>query len=52
MNLDAVVKISLLMRDGETFEEAENRPYDLLYDGLCRTAEHECEFLVESTEEV
>ena len=35
---------------GETFEEAENRLYDLLYDGLCNNAEAEMEFYIYHTE--
>ena len=49
--LRATVEITLLVREGETFEEAQNRLYDLLYDGLCNTAEHEAEFWIETTEE-
>ncbi len=50
MELKATVEITLLMRDGETFEEAENRLYDLLYDGLCNNAEAEMEFWILDTE--
>lgn len=50
MELKATVEISLLMRDGETFEEAESRLYDLLYDGLCCNAEAEMEFWILDTE--
>lgn len=46
-HLDATVKISLVMSEGETEEAAAERLYDLLFDGLCRVAE--CEFWVEST---
>jgi hypothetical protein len=49
MELKASVEITLLMKDGETFEEAENRLYDLLYDGLCRNAEAEMEFYIYHT---
>lgn len=49
MELKATVEISLVMRDGETYEEAENRLYDLLYDGLCNNAEAEMEFWILDT---
>lgn len=51
MSLKAVVEINLVMKDGESFEQAESRLYDLLFDGLCRNAEAECEFWIESTKE-
>ena len=50
MELKAVVEINLVMEDGETFCEAKDRLYDLLYDGLCHKAN--CDFWIESTEEV
>lgn len=49
MELKAVVEIKLVMEDGETFEQANERLYDLLFDGLCRNAN--CEFWIEDTEE-
>ena len=48
-NLKATVTISLVMRDGETEEEAADRLYDLMYDGLCNAADHHCEFWIENT---
>ena len=48
MELKAVVEIKLVMEDGETFEQANERLYDLLFDGLCRNAN--CEFWIENTE--
>lgn len=50
MELKASVEVVLLMKDGETFEEAENRLYDLLYDGLCNNTEAEMEFYIYHTE--
>ena len=44
MELKATVEVSIVMKDGETFGEAESRLYDLLYDGLCNNAEAEMEF--------
>lgn len=49
MELKAVVEINLVLEDGETFERANDRLYDLLFDGLCRNAN--CDFWIESTEE-
>ena len=49
MSLKAIVEINLVMEDGETFEEASDRLYDLLFDGLCRNAN--CDFYIENTEE-
>ena len=51
MKLKAVVEIELIMNDEESFEEANNRLHDLLYDGLCCNAEAICDFWIESTEE-
>lgn len=49
MKLKAVVEINLVIDNGETFDEANERLYDLLFDGLCRNAN--CDFLIESIEE-
>lgn len=46
MELKATVEVVLMLKDGETLEEAENRLYDLLFDGLCRNAEAEVEFYI------
>ena len=51
MKLKAVVEIELIMKDGEDFEEANDRLHDLLYDGLCCNAEADCDFWIERTEE-
>ena len=47
--LKATVSLSLVMREGETKEEAENRLYDLLYGELCTLADHHIDFWIEST---
>ena len=49
MTLKASIEIHLLMRDGETHEEAENRLYDLLWEGLCCNANHEADFWIDNT---
>lgn len=49
MGLKAIVEIKLVMEDGETFEQANDRLNDLLFDGLCRNAN--CDFWIESAEE-
>ena len=48
--LKATIEITMLCRDGESFDDAADRLYDLLFDGLCRTADHEVDFWVVSTE--
>ena len=50
MKLYANVEIELMMRDGETEEQAASRLYDLLYDGLCNAADHEADFWIRGTE--
>lgn len=50
MELKAIVEINLVIEEGETFYEARDRLYDLLFDGLCRNAN--CDFWINSTEEV
>ena len=50
MKLKAVVEIELDMEKGETFEQANDRLYNLLFDGLCRYAP--CEFWIQDTDEV
>lgn len=49
MKIKANVELELIMNDGETFEQANDRLYDLLFDGLCRNAP--CEFWINSVEE-
>ena len=49
IKLKATVTLSLVMREGETEEQANDRLYDLLYEGLCQTADHDCEFWIENT---
>ena len=46
--LDATVTIHMMMRDGETEEQASDRLYDVMYDGLCRLADHEIDFWFEN----
>lgn len=45
--IEATVYVHLPIKDGETFEEANNRLFELLYNGLCKKAdcdfEYECE---------
>ena len=50
MKLKAIVEIELDMGNGETFNQANDRLYDLLFDGLCRSAP--CEFWIQETEEM
>lgn len=52
MILKANVEIELVMRDGETFEQASNRLYDLLFEGLCYNADSNCDFWIDSAEEI
>lgn len=52
MKLKAVVEIELMMKNGESFEEANNRLFDLLFEGLSYNANAECDFWINSTEEV
>lgn len=47
--LKAIVTLSLVMREGETEEQANDRLYALMHEGLCQTADHDCEFWIEST---
>ena len=49
--LKATVTVSLAMREEETEEQASDRLYDLMYEGLCQTADHHCEFWIESVRE-
>lgn len=49
MELNAVVEIKLVVEDGESFEQANDRLYDLLFDGLCRNAN--CDFWIKSVED-
>ena len=49
-NLKAVVEISITMEENETVEEAEDRLYDLLFDGLCRITP--ADFFILQTREV
>lgn len=51
MEVKAIVEINLLMRDGETFEEASDRLYNLLYEGVCCNADATCDFWIQNVEE-
>lgn len=42
--LMADVRITMLMRNGETEEDAQDRLYNLMYDGLCNVADHNVDF--------
>ena len=50
MKLKAIVEIELDMENGETFNQANDRLYDLLFDGLCRNAPYN--FWIQETEEM
>lgn len=50
MKLKAVVEIELDMEKGETWKQANDRLYDLLFDGLCRNAP--CNFWIQESEDV
>lgn len=50
MKLKAFVEIELDMENRETFEQASDRLYDLLFDGICRNAS--CEFWINDTKEI
>ena len=52
MELVETVTVRLLMRDGETMEEAKERLFQLMYDGLCNVSDHVCDFVVEAAEVV
>lgn len=45
MKLKAVIEIELDMEKEETFEQASEYLYDLLFDGLCRNAP--CDFWIQ-----
>lgn len=49
-NLKAMISLSLLCREGESQEKAEERLYDFLFEGLCMNAEHQCDFWIEKTD--
>lgn len=48
--LTVMVSVTMQMRDGETEEQAQERFYTALYDGLCNNAEHEIEFSYDGIE--
>ena len=48
--LEATITLKLLMRDDESFEEAERRLDDVLWDGLGNLADHHIDYLAERVE--
>lgn len=50
-NLVAQIKLSMLMREGETQEIAEARLNDLLYEALKMNFNHQVDYDIESVEE-
>lgn len=50
-NLVAQVKLTMLMREGETQETAEARLTDLLYEAFKMNFNHQVEYDIESIEE-
>lgn len=50
--LKAMVNISMVMEEGETVEDAKNRLFDCLYEGLCIPEDYRIDFSIEETEEV
>lgn len=50
MELKAMVELRLLMREGETEEQAANRLADLLWSELCELSDHSIDYWFNSTE--
>lgn len=50
-NLVVQIKLTMLMREGETQEDAEARLNDLLYEALKMNFNHQVEYDIESVEE-
>lgn len=48
--LRATVTVTLCMGENETIEDAKDRLYDVLFDGLCNNADHMVDFVVEEME--
>lgn len=42
--LMADVRITMILRNSETEEDAQERLYNLMYDGLCNSADHKVDF--------
>lgn len=42
--LCAEIVVRLSLRENETAKQAEDRLYNILYDGLCNNAEHQIDF--------
>lgn len=43
-NLTKEITVTMVKRPGESDEDAEERLYKALYDGLCNNAEHQIDF--------
>lgn len=50
MELCADVTIRMFLREGETEEQAQDRFYTALYEGLCMNAENQIDFTIEKQE--
>ena len=50
--LESTIHLKLLMRDGESFEDAERRLGDVLWDSLGNLADHHIDYLIEGVEVV
>lgn len=50
MTLVADVTIKMPLCEGETEEQAQERLYTALYDGLCKNAESQIDFVIERQE--
>lgn len=48
--LVADVTIRMPLHEGETEEQAQERLYTALYDGLCKNAENQIDFVIERQE--
>lgn len=45
-NIKITAEIILTKRPKETEEELRDRLYDLMWDGLCNAADHQCDFWI------
>lgn len=43
-SIEVTLSVKMMMRENETEEQAQERLYNALYDGLCNNAEHQIEF--------
>lgn len=46
-SIEVTLTVKMLKRENETEEQAQDRLYNVLYDGLCNNAEHQIEFTYE-----